>query len=151
MTNVGQKSRTQPRADTRLAEGPEGRLYTVPFARVWDELIKIIERRSRWRMKHRDEELGIITVSCRTVVFRFTHDLAIWVSLDEHGLTRVEALSQSRVGSRDLGANMRRITRLMARLDAAVGPEGRVRDRLTPAVRPHAAVPPADDGAPRAR
>jgi len=119
-------------ADTRRPDGPEGRVYAVPFARVWDEIDRLIAGRSRWKLEHRDEELGIFSVSCTTPVLRFVDDLTIWVSLDRHGLTRVEALSRSRVGSGDLGVNRRRIERLLRRLDEAVGPEHRLVD---PAVR----------------
>ncbi|MDX1394466.1 MAG: DUF1499 domain-containing protein [Gemmatimonadota bacterium] len=123
---AGQDPRALPSADTRLPEGPEGRVYTVPFATVWDEIIEIIEGRSRWRLEHRDEEIGIITVSCRTPVLRFTDDLTIWVSLDDDGMTRVEALSRSRVGRNDFGKNERRITDLLERLDQRVGPANRL-------------------------
>ncbi|MFV1987973.1 MAG: DUF1499 domain-containing protein [Gemmatimonadota bacterium] len=140
-------SRSPTSADTRLEGGPEGRVYTVPFARVWDELVNMVEQRRRWRMKHQDEELGIITVSCRTLLFRFVDDLTIWVTLDEDGLTRVEALSQSRVGTRDLGANARRITRLMTCLDDAVGSGNRLHDPRTPDQRAAESVPRSGDGA----
>ena len=98
-------------------------------------------------MKHRDEELGIITVSCRTFLFRFVDDLTIWVSLDEDGLTRVDALSRSRIGTRDLGANSRRITRLMTDLDDAVGSANRLRDPRAPEQRAAESVPRSGDGA----
>jgi hypothetical protein len=97
-------------------------------------------------MKHRDEELGIITVSCRTPVFRLTDDLTIWVLLDRDGLTRVEALSRSRVGTMDLGVNARRITRLLASLDRAVGPTNRLQDRRVSSVRPAPPTPTSHDG-----
>ena len=116
-------------ADTRVRGGPDGRVYAVPFAEVWDELLRMVERRGRWTLEHMDEELGIITVSCRTPVFRFVDDMTVWVSLDADGLTRVEALSRSRVGKGDLGVNARRIEKMLRRLDAAVGPANRLQDR----------------------
>jgi len=127
-------------ADTRSPDGPEGRVYTVPFAQVWDELIRLIERRGRWTLEHRDEELGIISVSCRTLVLRFVDDLTLWVSLDEDGLTRVEALSRSRVGKGDWGVNGRRIERLLNALDEAVGAANRLLDRRT-GTRPASEIP----------
>ncbi|MGH7541053.1 MAG: hypothetical protein ACRELC_08650, partial [Gemmatimonadota bacterium] len=66
-------------ADTRAPDGPEGRLYAAPFARVWDEIVGEIARHRRWSLQHKDEELGIITVACRSLVFRFVDDLSIWV------------------------------------------------------------------------
>ena len=135
--------RTVNHADSRADDGPAGRVYTVPFATVWDELLGMISRRRRWRLKHSDEELGIISVSCVSPVFRFVDDLTIWVALDPDGLTRVEALSRSRKGTGDLGVNARRIERLFDRLDQRVGPANRLVDRGID--RPRAA------GAPGAR
>lgn len=116
-------------ADTRDSEGPEGRVYTVPFARVWDELTAYIRGRRRWRLTHKDEELGMLTVTCRSLVFRFVDDLTVWVGLDENGQTRVEARSASRVGKGDFGVNRRRIGRLLEHLDEVLGPEARLRER----------------------
>jgi len=121
--------RTENREDTREPEGPEGRVYTVPFANAWDEVTGLIERRPRWTLRHRDEDIGIISVICRTPLFRFTDDLTIWVSLDRDGLTRVDVASRSRVGKGDLGVNRRRIDRLLRRLDTALGEGQRLVDR----------------------
>ena len=113
---------TENVADTRTPEGPDCRLYAAPFAGVWDSLLDLVHQRRRWKLVHADEELGLMTVMCSTPVFRLRDDLTIWVSLDENGLTRVEARSESRVGSADLGVNRRRIERLLQRLDGTVGP-----------------------------
>lgn len=122
---------TENVADTRRDEDLEGRVYQVAFARVWDELLADISAHSSWTLDHKDEELGIMTVSCRSLVLRFIDDMTIWVALDDNGLTRVEALSRARVGRGDFGVNRRRIEGLLARLDAAVGEE----NRLTPSGR----------------
>lgn len=108
-------------ADTRRPGPPHGRRYAVPFARVWDELRAIVEDRRGWKLAHADETEGLLTVTCRTLVFRFVDDLAVWVSLDEEGFTRVEARSRSRVGTGDLGVNRRRIQRLLRDLDQRLG------------------------------
>jgi len=121
--------RHEHREDTRDPEGPPGRVYTVPFANAWDEVTGMIERRPRWTLHHRDEDIGMISVICRTPLFRFIDDLTIWVSLDQDGLTRVDVLSRSRVGKGDLGVNRRRIDRLLRRLDTALGPGSRLVDR----------------------
>lgn len=114
-------------ADTRAEDGPGGRLYAAPFARAWDSLLAQIQARPRWELAHEDEELGLITVRCRSLVFRFVDDLTIWVELDENGMTRVDARSASRVGQGDLGVNRRRLVRLFRTLDEQVGPETRLR------------------------
>lgn len=114
-------------ADTRAEGGPEGRVYAAPFAQVWDAILDHIASRRGWDLAHKDEELGIITVRCRTPVLRFIDDLTIWVGLDENGLTWVEVLSRSRVGRGDLGTNRRRIVRTLSTLDRALGPNTRLR------------------------
>lgn len=113
-------------ADTRTPDGPECRLYAAPFASVWDSLLELVHQRRGWNLVHADEELGLMTVTCTTPVFRFVDDLTIWVSLDENGLTRVEARSESRIGKGDLGVNRRRIERLLQRLDRTTGPAVRL-------------------------
>ena len=113
---------TEHVADTRSPDGPDFRLYAAPFAGVWDSLLDQVHQRRGWKLVHADEELGLMTVMCATPVFRFRDDLTIWVSLDENGLTRVEARSESRVGKGDLGVNRRRIDRLLQRLDGTVSP-----------------------------
>ncbi len=114
-------------ADTRAKSGPEGRVYAAPFAQVWDAILQQVASRRGWVLAHKDEEMGIITVRCRTPVFRFVDDLTIWVALDENGQTLVDALSRSRVGKGDLGVNGRRIRRVLSTLDQALGPNARLR------------------------
>ncbi len=113
---------TENVADTRTPGGPDFRLYAAPFAGVWDSLLDQVHQRRGWKLVHADEELGLMTVICAAPVLRLRDDLTIWVSLDENGLTRVEARSESRVGKGDLGVNRRRIERLLQRLDGTVGP-----------------------------
>jgi hypothetical protein len=105
----------------------EGRVYAAPFAQVWDAILQQVASRRGWVLAHKDEEMGIITVRCRTPVFRFVDDLTIWVALDENGQTLVDALSRSRVGKGDLGVNGRRIRRVLSTLDQALGPNARLR------------------------
>jgi hypothetical protein len=108
-------------ADTRLPDGPDGRLYTsVPFARAWDAVMREVSRNRKWSLVHSDEDLGILTIACRTPVLGFVDDLTVWVSLDANGFTRVEARSASRSGRGDLGVNRRRLVRLMKRVDRSV-------------------------------
>lgn len=108
---------TRNRVDTRGEGAPPGRRYAVPFSRVWDELRDLAAGRRGWRVVYADETRGLLTAVCRTPLLRFRDDLAVWVELDEDGLTRVEARSRSRVGNGDLGTNRRRIERLLRHLD----------------------------------
>lgn len=112
---------TENSADTRAPGPPRGRLYAAPFARVWDALLSDIRQRRRWELAHADEGLGMLTVRCRSRLFRFVDDLTLWIGLDENGMTRVDARSRSRVGDGDFGVNRRRIRGLLRRLDDAVG------------------------------
>lgn len=112
--------------DTRSPGGPEGRVYAVSFARVWDRLISEVSERSRWDLVHRDEDLGLITVACRGLLPGRADDLSIWVRLDGNGLTRVDMRSESR-SKRDFGAGEKRVRDLLARLDRDLGTKARVR------------------------
>ncbi len=114
-------------SDTRVAGGPSGRTYAAPFAQVWDAILDQVSSRRSWNLAHQDEDLGIITIRCQTLPFRPVDDFTVWVGLDENGLTWVEALSRSRVGKGDMGVNRRRIVRMLASLDAALGPNTRLR------------------------
>lgn len=108
---------TENRVDTREPGPPAGRCYAAPFARVWDELLAYTRHRPRWRLTHSDETLGVLVATCRSRVFGLVDDLTVWVSLDEQGLTRVEARSRARTGVGDLGVNRRRVERLLGHLD----------------------------------
>ena len=76
---------------------------------------------------HADEERGLFTIVCRCLVPPGTHDLSVWVGLDEDGLTKVDMRSSARGGRRDFGANPRRVASLIRALDAGLGPGSRVR------------------------
>ena len=113
--------------DTRSPTGPDGRVYAVPFARVWDRLLAEVSARARWDLVHRDEDLGLITVACRGMIRGRADDLTIWVGLDANGLTRVDVRSESR-SRRSFVAGERRVRDLLARLDRSLGADARVRD-----------------------
>lgn len=109
---------TENVADTRTSGPPGGRTYAAPFAEVWDAVRGRVDAHPRWRVEHADETNGILRVTCRSRVFRFVDDLTVWISLDEEGLTRLEARSAARTGKGDFGVNRRRIESLLADLDA---------------------------------
>lgn len=124
-----EEARRRELIDTRAGGGPEGRIYTVPFAEVWDAATADIRGRRGWEIVHADEERGLLTVVCRSRLRRRTDDLSVWVRLDEYGLTRVDARAGSREGRVTPGANRRRVVELLEALDAALGPGTRVVDR----------------------
>lgn len=113
--------------DTRASAGPAGRTYAAPFAGVWDLLDSAIRARRNWTLVHSDEERGLFTVVCRSIIPPGTDDLSIWVRLDEFGLTLVDIRSSARGGRRDFGANQRRVALLLRTLDEGLGPGARIR------------------------
>jgi uncharacterized protein (DUF1499 family) len=118
---------TQNTAQTSdQAEDPRlrGRTYVIPFARVWDEIIEMIESRSRWTLISADEGTGLIHAEARTFVFRFVDDVRFKLKLDQNALTRVDMWSASRAGRGDLGTNARRIRRFYRQLDRRLGVGG---------------------------
>jgi hypothetical protein len=123
--NQAGRSPTFPSVDTRAHAGPDGRLYTASFASVWDRLLDGIRARRLWDLVHCDEDLGLITVSCRGFLTAGKGSLTIWVSLDDNGLTRVDLRSVPNTRL-DLGASERRVRNLLDRLDRNLGPGTRV-------------------------
>lgn len=118
------KSLTENTAQTsEQADDPNlrGRTYLIPFATVWDQIISMIESRSRWTLVSADEGTGLIHAEAKTLVFRFVDDVRFKVKLDQNALTRVDMWSASRVRKGDLGTNARRIRRFYRRLDRDLG------------------------------
>lgn len=115
-------------ADPRL----RGRAYAVPYVDVWEAALATAAATRGWTVAGADTKDGVFRTEARTLLWRFTDDVEVRLSLDADGMTRVDVSSASRVGRADLGANARRIARFLHRLDA------RLRD-------------PARGGAPRNR
>ena len=101
------------------AEDPRlrGRSYPIPFARVWEAVLRVARARPRWTVVETHPATGELHAEARTLFWRFTDDVWIRVSLDAGGLTRVDVTSTSRTGRADLGANARRIARFLHALD----------------------------------
>jgi hypothetical protein len=108
--------------DTRRQGQPQGCLYAVPFAEVWDLVAAEIQGQRGWELVHADEERGMFTVVCRSRFPKGTDDLTIWVRLDENGLTRLDARSASRDGRRAPGGLQRRVQSLLDAVRRAIGP-----------------------------
>ena len=94
-----------------------GRAYPVPFAAVWEAALETARTRPRWTVTEASSKRGEIAAEARTALWRFVDDVTIRVSLDGDGMTRVDVVSQSRVGGADLGVNARRIARFLHALD----------------------------------
>lgn len=105
---------TDPEAeDPRL----RGRAYPIPFARVWEAVLRVARARPRWTVLETHPATGELHAEARTLLWRFTDDVWIRVSLDAAGQTRVDVTSASRVGKADFGVNARRIARFLHALD----------------------------------
>jgi hypothetical protein len=76
---------------------------------------------------HSDEELGLLTAVCRTLLPWELGHLTVWVRLDENGLTRVDVRSTSRSSLALPGGNRRRVQAIVSRLDSQLGSKTRVR------------------------
>lgn len=100
-----------------------GRRYAIPFQAVWQVAHALADGgMGGWTLVEADELEGRLRAEARTRVFRFVDDVEIRVKLDRDAQTRVDMVSQSRVGKADLGMNARRIRRFLRRLDRALGP-----------------------------
>jgi hypothetical protein len=126
-TTNSQDTGRPPVVDTRVSTGPDGMTYAAPFADVWDLIDAEIRARRNWDLVHADEERGLFTVVCRSLIPPSTDDLSVWVCLDEFGLTRVDVRSSARSGRRDFGANQRRVTAIFRALDEGLGTGSQVR------------------------
>jgi uncharacterized protein (DUF1499 family) len=113
--------------DTRQRGQPEGCVYAVPFAEVWDLVASEIQSQRGWDLVHADEERGMFTVVCRSRFPKRTDDLTIWIRLDENGLTRLDIRSSSREGRRQPGGLRRRVESLLGSVERSLGPGARVR------------------------
>ena len=112
--------------DTRDSDSPWGRVYASPFARVWDALHEEIRGRRYWSLVHADEELGLLTATCRSWRPWEVSHLTVWVRLDENALTRVDMRSWCRSSWALPGGNRRRVRALVSRLDRRLGENTRV-------------------------
>lgn len=99
-----------------------GRDYAVPFSTVWDAVLATVRALKRWTVVNAEARRGEVQAEARTALWKFVDDVWIRVSLDELGLTRVDVISQSRVGRADLGTNARRIARFLHALDRRLEP-----------------------------
>jgi len=112
--------------DTRDSDSPWARVYASPFARVWDALHEEIRSRRHWSLVHSDEELGLLTATCRSWRPWEVSHLTVWVRLDDNALTRVDTRAWCRSGWALPGGNRRRVRALVSRLDKRLGESMRV-------------------------
>jgi uncharacterized protein (DUF1499 family) len=83
---------------------------------------EVIKSLSRWNVVEYRENQGRIHATHTTALFRFVDDVNIYVVQGLDGVTKLEIISQSRVGKGDLGQNKRNIRELFLALDAKLPP-----------------------------
>lgn len=98
------------------AESP---LYSVSADRVFDALIDIISSEPRWKNVASDKAAGRIAFVAETPLLRFKDDVDIAV-VDFSGQSSPVIYSRSRIGYSDMGANAKRVSKLLERLSDAV-------------------------------
>ena len=103
-------------SDPRL----RGRTYAIAYERVWTAALALATDLPRWTVVRADDQLGVIEAEARTRVLRFVDDVTIHVGLDHDGQTRIDAISQSRIGTSDFGTNARRVGKFFLALDRAL-------------------------------
>lgn len=94
--------------------------YAVPFHEVWRAAIASAGAVDGWTIVDQEPGVGRIRVQSRT---RFPGTIAaveVRLSLDQDGLTRVVVTSALQSGALDLGANRRRTTSFLQRLERAL-------------------------------
>lgn len=97
-----------------------GRTYAIPYERVWSAALALATESPRWTVLRADDQLGEIEAEARTRFLGFVDDVTIHVGLDADAQTRIDAISQSRTGTKDFGVNARRLGRFFKALDRAL-------------------------------
>lgn len=118
---------TENEAETRPGHPDpklRGRVYAIPFDRVWNEALSLARATRGWSVTGEDDREGIIEVEARTRILRVLGDVQVRVSLDPDAQTRVDLSAASRSGRGDLGRNRRRILRFLRNLDQNLGVTG---------------------------
>lgn len=118
---------TRNQAETSTdADDPRllGRTYAVPYETTWQAALALAGGGlNGWRIRSADDLAGIINARAESRFLGYA-DIRIRISLDEYGLTRIDARSITRRRRADLGANARRLERFFRELDHHLGRDG---------------------------
>jgi hypothetical protein len=97
----------------------EARLYPSERAeRVFLAARAVGSEQRRWTEVHADAATGKLGWEARSLLWGFVDDVAVVVTSDPAGGTRVDASSASRVGKSDFGVNARRLESYLEQVDA---------------------------------
>lgn len=97
-----------------------GRAYPVRFGAVWSAALRVLESLRGWTVLGTDGRSGEIRATVAGRVWKRPDEVSIMVSLDEHGLTRLDVAATPltrRIGRR---VTIRRVARLLRAVDAAL-------------------------------
>ena len=98
------------------------RQYSKPKEEVARAVQEAVAGLTRWKVEEYKENQGRIHATHSTRLFRFVDDVNIYVVQGLDGITKLEIISQSRIGKGDWGQNQRNIKELLAALDAKLPP-----------------------------
>ena len=112
---------TRPDAsDPRL----RGRTYSIPFERVWQASMAVLEQLN-CAVRLANDRDGIIIAKASAFFPRRVDDVTVSIVLDNDAQTRVDMRSITREGKSDLGGNSRRVARFFEMLDRRLGASSR--------------------------
>lgn len=94
------------------------RKYAKSKEEVAGTVQEVLAALARWQVMEYRENQGRIHATHTTRLMRFVDDVNIYVVQGLDGITKLEVISQSRVGKGDLGQNKRNIRELLSALDA---------------------------------
>ena len=103
-----------------------GRVYGIPFEKVWNEALRMAGGGIRgWSIHRASDQDGRIEAEAVRLITRSVDDVEVRITLDSDGQTRVDVTSRSRSQRPDLGANRRRILHFLREMDSRLGVTGR--------------------------
>lgn len=97
-----------------------GRAYPVRFGAVWATALHTVESFSGWTLVSTDGKTGEIRATVTGRFWKRPEEISVLVSLDEHGLTRIDLAATPltrRLGRR---VTLRRMARFLRVLDASI-------------------------------
>ena len=98
------------------------------YAKTKEEIVGVVQEvlgsLTRWKVVEYRENQGRLHATHTTRLFRFVDDVNIYIVQGLDGITKLEIVSQSRVGKGDLGQNQRNIKELFSALDSKLSPLG---------------------------
>ncbi len=98
------------------------RKYAKTKEEVAGAVQEILGSLNSWKVVEYRENQGRIHATHTTRIFRFVDDVNIYIVQGLDGTTKLEVISQSRIGKGDLGQNKRNIKELLSALDAKLPP-----------------------------